>query len=237
MAESKSSRHCASCHQPRVIRCRGLCASCYQRVRKQGLLHNFAKRNRSFDENLALARERETVSGCWPWPTTSWSGYGTIVRLDGRGVGPHVVSWVRRHGPVPVGKTIDHLCHTNDPSCHETVTCPHRRCVNPDHLEPATMSEQIRRGRKYTSPTCKSGHERTSSNIKVKVDRDGHTHRACIRCEEEGALKRIGVPRVKAIAALVNSGFTQREAAERHGVSRRAACSALKALPWSPLVK
>jgi hypothetical protein len=45
-----------------------------------------------------------------------------------------VVFWERRHGRVPVGKQLDHLCRVVE-------------CVNPDHLEPVTPVENVRRSR------------------------------------------------------------------------------------------
>jgi hypothetical protein len=42
-------------------------------------------------------------------------------------------NWERIHGPVPSGLELDHLCRQRD-------------CVNPDHLEPVTHAENMRRG-------------------------------------------------------------------------------------------
>lgn len=48
-------------------------------------------------------------------------------------------------GPLVPGLTIDHLCHTRDPLCEGGVTCRHRRCVEPSHLEQVTAEENLRR--------------------------------------------------------------------------------------------
>ena len=69
---------------------------------------------------------RET--GCWEWRgVKSRSGYP---RLGARPA--HHVYYERARGPVPAGLTLDHLCRN-------------RGCVNPDHLEPVTLLENVRR--------------------------------------------------------------------------------------------
>jgi hypothetical protein len=55
-------------------------------------------------------------------------GYGQI----GGGQRAHVVYWVRRNGPVPAGKQLDHLCRVVS-------------CVNPDHLEAVFPVINVRR--------------------------------------------------------------------------------------------
>ena len=57
-------------------------------------------------------------------------GYG---RLGSRQLA-YRVSWERANGPVPDGLELDHLCR--NPSC-----------VRPDHLEPVTHGENLRRGK------------------------------------------------------------------------------------------
>lgn len=62
----------------------------------------------------------------------------------------HRIAYELVVGPIPEGLTLDHLCRV-------------RRCVNPEHLEPVTMGENLRRG---MSPAmiskrtgiCKRGH-------------------------------------------------------------------------------
>lgn len=68
---------------------------------------------------------------CWPWLGAVGShGYGIYGR-------PRVLAhrWAYEHfvGPIPVGLVIDHLCME-------------KTCVNPAHMEPVTIGENVRRG-------------------------------------------------------------------------------------------
>lgn len=78
------------------------------------------------------ARVIASASGCWLWQGhLDRHGYGTIC-IDGRTSGAHRVAYAAWRGPIPVGLEIDHLCR--EP-----------RCVNPEHLEPVTRLENMRR--------------------------------------------------------------------------------------------
>jgi hypothetical protein len=76
------------------------------------------------------SRSGRCCPGCWVWQRgVTALGYG----CDKDGMA-HRVYYERHKGPIPEGLYIDHLCR-NPP------------CVNPDHLEPVTPAENIRRGR------------------------------------------------------------------------------------------
>lgn len=77
----------------------------------------------------------EPNSGCWIWCAALVSGgrYGGF-SADGRDIRAHRFSYLLLKGPIPPGKELDHLCRT-------TV------CVNPDHLEPVSHKENMRRGK------------------------------------------------------------------------------------------
>ncbi len=74
-------------------------------------------------------------SGCWEWQRgKTTDGYGQTT-VDGKVRPAHRVIYERFKGSIPAGLFLDHLCR--NPSC-----------VNPDHLEPVTNAENIRRGSK-----------------------------------------------------------------------------------------
>ena len=114
-------------------------------------------------------------SGCWVWMgTTNPGGYG-LVGYNGKTKLSHRVAYELKFGPIPEGLDLDHLCR---------VRC----CVNPDHLEPVSRSENLRRGetgdnlvKSALSVThCPSGHEYTPENTFLRKDRPGH--RGCRAC-------------------------------------------------------
>src|SRR5438874_924042 len=75
--------------------------------------------------------EPEPTSGCWIWTSIlGKAGYG-LFWLDGRFTNAHRVSYLLKHGSIPDGKELDHLCR---------VRC----CVNPQHLEPVSHKENVR---------------------------------------------------------------------------------------------
>lgn len=84
------------------------------------------------------------------------------------------------HGLINEGMQIDHLCHTlAGPLC--VPPCQHRRCINPDHLEAVTHTENQRRspftpaGRTH----CPQGHPYDAANT---THSGGRRHcRACGR--------------------------------------------------------
>ena len=93
---------------------------------------------------------------CWEWTAAKQFGYGQI-RWGDRLTHAHRVSYELFVGPIPGGHQIDHLCRN-------------RGCVNPEHLEPVTQAENIRRGegasaRNARKTHCPKGHEYTPDNI------------------------------------------------------------------------
>lgn len=77
----------------------------------------------------------DPATGCWVWQRgTNSKGYGVKV-IDGRKVLAHRWYYEQARGPIPAGKVLDH------------VVCQRRRCVNPDHLEAISNTENVRRGR------------------------------------------------------------------------------------------
>ena len=83
------------------------------------------------------------ANGCWNWKLArNEEGYGYCFRRDNRGYA-HRFSYSALVAPIPAGMQIDHLCMN-------------KSCVNPEHLEPVTGAENVRRaslalyGRNYS---------------------------------------------------------------------------------------
>lgn len=118
---------------------------------------------------------------CWRWRGALRRGYGTFW-LNGRNVQAHVVAYTALIGKVPDGFQLDHVCH--DPRlCQLADDCPHRACVNPDHLQVAThRSNSLRSGNPMAgfarATFCKNGHEFTMANTYLRPT-GGRTCKAC----------------------------------------------------------
>lgn len=101
----------------------------------------------------------EPNSGCWLWMGSVGShGYGQIGKIPELATTVvHKLLYEKKFGPVPKGLELDHLCRI-------------RSCVNPDHLEPVTRRENLRRGispiaRQMQQTECKNGHPLSGDNL------------------------------------------------------------------------
>lgn len=82
---------------------------------------------------------------CWPWTGfIDREGYG-LIRLGDTSVTSSRLAWTLTNGVNPEGLEVDHECHNRDIACEGGVTCPHRRCCNPSHLDAVTHSVNMRR--------------------------------------------------------------------------------------------
>jgi hypothetical protein len=128
-------------------------------------------------------------NGCWWYPTVLGDkGYSTT-RIGWpivKGAKVHRLSWIYYKGDIPEGMVIDHLCH-NLKTCKGGNTCEHRRCVNPEHLQLVSESENSAktvRVLKYKTH-CKWGHK-LENNIYKFNSKQGERS-ACATCANKPA--------------------------------------------------
>jgi hypothetical protein len=114
----------------------------------------------------------EWTPACWLWKGHTSGGYGYI-RAFGKYHGwlrAHRVSYMLHVGPIPDGLVLDHLCRNT-------------RCVNPDHLEPVTIGENVLRGFGPTAiaarrSACAKGHPYNAATLRMYG-----TRRRCRVCD------------------------------------------------------
>lgn len=92
--------------------------------------------------------------GCWEWAgSKTAAGYGNLRLPSGANGYAHRVSFELTRGPIPAGMVLDHLCRN-------------RACVNPEHLEPVSQLENVRRGASAygeIKKSCPRGHDMTDA--------------------------------------------------------------------------
>lgn len=116
--------------------------------------------------------------GCWLWQRSlSPDGYGWA-SLDRRTHQAHRLVYTLTIGPVPEGLVLDHLCRV-------------RHCVNPDHLEPVTGTENLRRGNNANASKthCKFGHLFDELNTSHQQGANG-IQRGCRTCHAQRERER-----------------------------------------------
>lgn len=103
---------------------------------------------------IASKIEVDPFTGCWHWTASlNYKGYSQVW-WQGRMRSGHRLIYQMLIGPISDGLQIDHLCRVP-------------ACVNPDHLEPVTPTENSRRGRHGVLLThCPQGHPYDEDNTK-----------------------------------------------------------------------
>lgn len=125
-------------------------------------------------EDISQLWDRIEVSptGCLLWVGyVSEYGYGKVRGASGRLMMVHRIVYEAVKGKIPRGLFLDHLCRV-------------RNCVNPRHLEPVTLRENILRGAGPTAMNarktkCLRGHKFEGSNLYRRWDGG----RGCRKCD------------------------------------------------------
>lgn len=186
---------CTNCDRPlRSDNSSGLCKRCFDADLPKGTCSQcggeIGRRNRSgmckscgfriMTSKTTAPMERFMVkvavdddSGCWLWigPLRN-QGYGQFALPQKRTVSAHRWAYEQFVGPIPHGLTIDHACNV-------------RRCVNPDHLRPMTLRDNLLIGGGMSIPRilksrtlCPYGH--AYDEVNTGLDKDGRRYcRAC----------------------------------------------------------
>ncbi len=111
--------------------------------------------------------------GCWLWtPPSSAHGYGQL-KINGRPVAAHRISWVIHNGQIPLEAYVLHRCDV-------------RNCVNPDHLfigsHEENMRDMIKKGRHSHPKGEKNSNAKLTEmqiyQIRELYDSGGYTYKS-----------------------------------------------------------
>jgi len=96
---------------------------------------------------------KQSIDECWFWIAhTNTGGYGRFCVRQRYMMLAHRWSYQNQVGLIPSGLVIDHLCRNH-------------ACVNPNHLEPVTRLENVRRGTGHGHEThCPQKHPYSLDN-------------------------------------------------------------------------
>lgn len=106
-----------------------------------------------------------TASGCWEFRSGAMKSGHCRIRMNGKHVLVHRLSYETWVGPIPEGQLIRHKCD-NPP------------CMNPDHLEPGTHQDNRDDVMARGNPTFKRGSDHYASKVdedQVRAIRAGYT--------------------------------------------------------------
>lgn len=133
-------------------------------IKGQPRMHNRRRRNPAA---YFVEEDRGYDTPCWIWQgARDGQGYGHVGR-GGRWVRAHR-RWYEDHvGPIPEGHDLDHLCRV-------------KLCVRPDHMEPVTHAENVRRGRGSKLTVEQVREIRAAEGTRVEIGRRYGVSHVCV---------------------------------------------------------
>lgn len=131
--------------------------------------------------------------GCWYWTgRLTPNGYGRHRIRPGQPerVAHRIIYEHHHNAPVPDGMQLGHTCHDQAlerGECDGGADCPHRRCVNPEHVEAQTPKENTLLSNHFQrrKERCPQGHEYTEENTARR-----HGRRYCRACNRDRKRKQ-----------------------------------------------
>lgn len=130
-----------------------------------------------------------TMSKCIQWhKSLNDRGYGQEF-YNGKNTKAHRAEWMRVNGSIPEGFVLDHICHNEAAKAGECAggwTCKHRACVNLEHLQLVSQSENVLSGMHSidVKESCPKGHSyKDERNIMIRKS----GKRECAECNRQRA--------------------------------------------------
>lgn len=141
-----------------------------------------------------LKKTARAENGCLLWTGSMHSKNGVgVVRMDGRLHQAHRLIYEILKGPIPEGLVIDHICHNRDLSCDGGPKCPHRRCMDVEHMEPTTNVINIKRGRAGINSRkkthCPQGHPYSEENTYRYAKGNRRFCRICVKANQDAVME------------------------------------------------